>query len=184
MSKASFEWDVKKDLKIKPSTACCLRRRNTPLRIHTVSLLKTSPIVRRKNGTTASEQLRAVFSQSDLRTVGGPSASSVPAIGGKASKSMNTKIRYTDEPLGDLKVIPDFLPAPEELAFRDDTVKVTITLSRSSVEFFKHEAKKHHTQYQKMIRRLLDVYTQKHQQPLTKRSTGRGKQRRAAELSR
>jgi hypothetical protein len=35
-----------------------------------------------------------------------------------------------------------------------------------------------------MIRRLLDVYTQKHQQPLTKRSTGRGKQRRAGELSR
>ena len=61
----------------------------------------------------------------------------------KESKFMNAKIKYTDEPLGDLKVIPDFLPAPEELAFQDDTVKVTITLSRSSVEFFKREAKKH-----------------------------------------
>jgi predicted DNA binding CopG/RHH family protein len=89
---------------------------------------------------------------------------------------MNAKIRYTDEPLGDLKVIPDFLPAPEELVFQDHTVKITITLSRSSVEFFKREAKKHHTQYQKMIRRLLDVYTEKHQQPLTKRATGRGTQ--------
>ena len=79
---------------------------------------------------------------------------------------MSAKIKYTDEPLGDLKVIPDFLPVPEELVFQDDTVKVTITLSRSSVEFFKREAKKHRTQYQKMIRRLLDVYTQKHQQPL------------------
>jgi predicted DNA binding CopG/RHH family protein len=76
---------------------------------------------------------------------------------------MNAKITYTNEPLGDLKVIPDFLPAPEELVFQDDTVKITITLSRSSVEFFKREAKKHRTQYQKMIRRLLDVYTQKHQ---------------------
>jgi predicted DNA binding CopG/RHH family protein len=76
---------------------------------------------------------------------------------------MSTKIKYTDEPLGELKVISDFLPVPEELAFQDDTVKVTITLSRSSVEFFKREAKKHRTQYQKMIRRLLDVYTQKHQ---------------------
>jgi predicted DNA binding CopG/RHH family protein len=83
---------------------------------------------------------------------------------------MNAKTKYTDEPLGELKVIPDFLPAPEELAFQDDTVKVTITLSRSSVEFFKLEAKKHHTQYQKMIRRLLDVYTQRHQQPPTRRS--------------
>ena len=83
---------------------------------------------------------------------------------------MNAKIKYTDEPLGELKVIPDFLPAPEELAFQDDTVKVTITLSRSSVEFFKLEAKKHHIRYQKMIRRLLDVYTQRHQQPPTRRS--------------
>jgi hypothetical protein len=62
---------------------------------------------------------------------------------------MNTKITYTDEPLGGLKVIPDFLPAPEELALRDAPVKVTITLSRSSGEFCKHKAKKHHTQYQK-----------------------------------
>jgi predicted DNA binding CopG/RHH family protein len=84
---------------------------------------------------------------------------------------MNANITDTDEPLGELKVMPDFLPAPEALVFQDDTVKITITLSRSSVEFFKREAKKHHTQYQKMIRRLLDVYTQKHQQPLTTRQT-------------
>ena len=84
---------------------------------------------------------------------------------------MSAKIKYTDEPLGDLNAISDFLPVPEELVFQDDTVKVTITLSRSSVEFFKREAKKHRTQYQKMIRRLLDIYTQKHQQPLTRRST-------------
>jgi predicted DNA binding CopG/RHH family protein len=84
---------------------------------------------------------------------------------------MSAKIRYTNEPLGELKVIPDFLPAPEELAFQDDTVKVTIALSRSSVEFFKREAKKHHTQYQKMIRRLLDIYMQTHEKPLTRRSS-------------
>ena len=84
---------------------------------------------------------------------------------------MSAKISYTDEPLEELNVIPDFLPAPAELVFQDETVKITITLSRSSVEFFKREAKKHHTPYQKMIRRLLDVYTQRHQQGLTKRST-------------
>jgi hypothetical protein len=39
---------------------------------------------------------------------------------------MKTKIKYTDEPLGKLKVVPDFLPSPEELAFREDSVKVTI----------------------------------------------------------
>ena len=92
---------------------------------------------------------------------------------------MNAKIKYTDEELGDLKVMPDFLPSPEELAFKEDTVKVTISLSKESVEFFKQEAKKHNTQYQKMIRRLLDAYSASQQQPLTKRSTGRAKKRRA-----
>lgn len=72
---------------------------------------------------------------------------------------MTGKIKYTDEPLGEVKVVQDFLPPPEALAYRDDTVKVTITLSKSSVEFFKREARKHNTQYQKMIRRLLDAYT-------------------------
>jgi len=72
---------------------------------------------------------------------------------------MKKKIKYTDEPMGKLKVIPDFLPSPEELALKDETVKVTISLSRTSVEFFKNEARKYDTHYQKMIRRLLDEYT-------------------------
>ncbi|MBA7587303.1 hypothetical protein ES708_29329 [subsurface metagenome] len=70
---------------------------------------------------------------------------------------------YTDEPLGDVRIIDDFLPMPEELVFKEDNVKVTLGLSKRSVEFFKQEAKKHHTQYQKMIRRLLDLYATHHQ---------------------
>lgn len=90
---------------------------------------------------------------------------------------MNAKIKYTDEPIGPLKRVADFLPSPEELAFKEDTVKITITLSRESVDFFKQEAKKHHIQYQKMIRRLLDAYTQAHKQPLRKGSGPRAKAR-------
>ena len=71
---------------------------------------------------------------------------------------MKKKIKYTDEPIGRVKVIPDFLPSPEELALKDETVKVTIALSKTSVDFFKNEAKKYNTQYQKMIRQLLDEY--------------------------
>ena len=71
---------------------------------------------------------------------------------------MSTKIKYTDEPLGEIRVIPDFLPSPTELAFREEGVKVTLALSKKSVEFFKAEASRHHTQYQRMIRRLLDAY--------------------------
>ena len=77
------------------------------------------------------------------------------------SKHINNE--YTEEPLSDVRVIEDFLPEPEDLVFKEDNVKVTLGLSRRSVEFFKREAKKHHTQYQKMIRRLLDLYTARHQ---------------------
>jgi len=84
---------------------------------------------------------------------------------------MSAKIRYTDEPLGRLKVVRDFLPRPEDLVFREEGVKVTIALSKRSVEFFKGEARKHNTQYQRMIRRLLDAYAEHHSRPLTTRST-------------
>ena len=75
---------------------------------------------------------------------------------------MKNKIKYSDEPMGDVRVVADFLPSPDELAFREDTVKVTMGLSRASVDFFKHEAAKHHVSYQRMIRRLLDEYATKH----------------------
>lgn len=83
---------------------------------------------------------------------------------------MSGKIRYTDEPLGNLKIVPDFLPRPEDLVFREEGVKVTIALSKRSVEFFKGEARKRNTQYQRMIRRLLDAYAEHHSRPLTARS--------------
>jgi len=84
---------------------------------------------------------------------------------------MSEKIRYTDEPLGNLRVVPDFLPRPEDLVFRDEGVKVTIALSKRSVEFFKSEARRHNTQYQRMIRRLLDAYAEHHARPLATHST-------------
>jgi len=85
---------------------------------------------------------------------------------------MSERIKYTDEPLGNLRVVPDFLPRPEDLVFRDQGVKVTISLSKRSVEFFKNEARRHNTQYQRMIRKLLDAYAEHYlERPLTTRST-------------
>jgi hypothetical protein len=93
---------------------------------------------------------------------------------------MTGKIRYTDEPLGKLKVVPDLLPSPEELAFREEGVKVTIALSKRSIEFFKREAAKHGTQYQRMIRRLLDSYARHHSRsPATRPTRARAKPSRA-----
>jgi predicted DNA binding CopG/RHH family protein len=72
---------------------------------------------------------------------------------------MKNKIKYTEEPMGRLKVIEDFLPPPSQLALKEENVKVTISLNKASVEFFKKEAKKNHTSYQKMIRQVIDWYS-------------------------
>jgi predicted DNA binding CopG/RHH family protein len=85
---------------------------------------------------------------------------------------MNAKIKYTNEPLGKMKVVKDFLPPPEQLAFREEGVKVTLALSKKSVDFFKSEASKHHTQYQRMIRRLVDAYVESYDQPTDSSAKG------------
>lgn len=66
-------------------------------------------------------------------------------------------VNYTDEPM-EFRIIDDFLPLPDELALKEETVKITLELSRRSVEFFKHKASEQHTAYQPMIRALLDHY--------------------------
>lgn len=79
-------------------------------------------------------------------------------IGEKVKIYMNKTIQYSDEPIGEIKLIPDFLSSPAELALKNENTKVTISLSSESVSFFKAAAKKNHMQYQKMIRQLLDEY--------------------------
>jgi len=71
------------------------------------------------------------------------------------------RVRDPNMPIGKLTRVKDFLPPPEELIMPDDTVKVTLTLTRSSIAFFKHEAKKNNTKYQKMIREVVDLYARK-----------------------
>jgi predicted DNA binding CopG/RHH family protein len=71
---------------------------------------------------------------------------------------MKKRIKYTDEPMGRLRVIEDFLPPPEVLAKAIKRVKVTIELNSDSIDFFKREAQKNRTSYQRMIRELVDIY--------------------------
>ncbi len=52
----------------------------------------------------------------------------------------------------------NMIPPPDQLAQREDNVKVTIALKKSSVDFFKKQAKKHKTSYQKMMREVIDLY--------------------------
>jgi hypothetical protein len=87
----------------------------------------------------------------------------VPATGAEAEGFMKRKTMYRDEPLGKLEIVSDFLPPPEKLVLRDDGVKVTISLSKHSVDFFKRHAARSKVPYQKMIRSLLDGYVKHHE---------------------
>jgi predicted DNA binding CopG/RHH family protein len=71
---------------------------------------------------------------------------------------MKKKIKYTEGPMDEFRVIEDFLPPPEQLILKEDNVKITISLNKRSVDFFKQEAQKNRTSYQRMIRRLLEWY--------------------------
>ncbi|MDO8734779.1 MAG: CopG family transcriptional regulator [Elusimicrobiota bacterium] len=75
---------------------------------------------------------------------------------------MMRKIKDLNMPIGKMIKINDFLPPPEKLAVQDENVKITISLSKASVQFFKQKAKKYHTKYQKMIRNLIDRYASHH----------------------
>jgi len=82
--------------------------------------------------------------------------------------------KYTDKSLGEIRILRDFLPPPDKLVMKEDGVKVTISLSRRSVEFFKAHAARSQVPYQRMIRSLLDGYASKYAtRPLANRPGGR-----------
>lgn len=66
--------------------------------------------------------------------------------------------KLSHEPIGRVKIVEDFLPRPDKLLIKPKPVKITITLSQDSVDFFKEVAHKEHVPYQKLIRALLDQY--------------------------
>ncbi len=77
---------------------------------------------------------------------------------------------YEDDPFelgkiddAKLVVVEDFLPPPEELVFRPKGVKVTLTLSEESLNYFKEQGGRLNTPYQRMIRNLIDEYVKRQQ---------------------
>jgi predicted DNA binding CopG/RHH family protein len=73
----------------------------------------------------------------------------------------NRTVKYTVGKIGRVRVVEDFLPAPDALVLREENVKVTISLSKRSVDFFKRAAKTRRVPYQRMIRALVDAYAEK-----------------------
>ena len=78
---------------------------------------------------------------------------------------MKNNINYENAPeevresLRNAKRIEDFLPPPDQLFIKDETKKITISLSQKSIDFFKKASKENHVPYQQMIRKVLDNYT-------------------------
>jgi predicted DNA binding CopG/RHH family protein len=70
-------------------------------------------------------------------------------------------IKYTAGEIGRVQIVKDFLPPPEALVAREDNVKVTLGLSRRSVDYFKRAARKRRVSYQRMIRALVDAYAER-----------------------
>jgi hypothetical protein len=72
------------------------------------------------------------------------------------------KVKYSNKPIGKVKIIEDFLPNPKDLVAKEETTKITISLTKASIDFFKSEAEKYHTNYQVMIRELVDKYASRY----------------------
>jgi uncharacterized DUF497 family protein/predicted DNA binding CopG/RHH family protein len=162
MAKTKFDWHLEKD-------ALNQEKHGVSFAVAQYAFADPHRIIAKDESNSQSEERFYCFGQVDggILTVRFTYRASVFELlalvtGARGRQSMNAKIKYTNEPLGDVKVIADFLPSPAELAFNEEGVKVTLALSKKSIDFFKSEAAKNNTQYQRMIRRLLDAYVDSH----------------------
>ena len=83
--------------------------------------------------------------------------------GVNGGNSMKNTTPDPAEPIGNVTIVEDFLPPPEQLVPKKNTVRVTMEFTKESIEFFKREAQRHNASYQAMIRNLVDIYAKKQQ---------------------
>ena len=88
-----------------------------------------------------------------------------PVSGERVKISMKKKIKYSNSPKAISEAIfqsakiKDFLPPPEKLLPKEKNVKITISLSEHSVDFFKEKAEELGVPYQTMIKKVIDAYS-------------------------
>jgi hypothetical protein len=73
---------------------------------------------------------------------------------------MNSIIPDPAEPMGSVTIIDDFLPPPEQLVPKKNTVRLTLDFTKESIEFLQREAQRQDASYEVMIRKLVDAYVQ------------------------
>ena len=82
---------------------------------------------------------------------------------------MKKQIKYSNAPkkmseiIINAETINDFLPAPDKLIFKEINDKITLSLTRSSIKFFKEKSAELGIPYQSMIKRVVDIYARKYQ---------------------
>ncbi len=81
--------------------------------------------------------------------------------------SKETEGNIVEGTFGRMQEVEDFLPSPEDLVFKEepDMVKVTLSLHKETVDFFKGQAERLDAPYQRMIRNLLNEYVKRRQHP-------------------
>ena len=73
---------------------------------------------------------------------------------------MNSTILDPAEPIGNVTIVDDFLPPPEQLVAKKNTVRLTLDFTKESIEFLQQEAQSQDASYEVMIRKLVDAYVQ------------------------
>jgi uncharacterized protein (DUF4415 family) len=79
-----------------------------------------------------------------------------------------SKTKYTDAPddaresFDNPIFVENLLPSPEEFIRRAKKEKITISIDKHSLDFYKAYAKKHNAKYQTMINDVLGSYADKH----------------------
>jgi hypothetical protein len=79
---------------------------------------------------------------------------------------MNSTIPDPAEPMGNVTIVDDFLPPPEQLVPKKNTVRLTLDFTKESIEFLQREAQSQDASYEVMIRKLVDAYVKQQGQLL------------------
>ena len=160
-----MSWCVFRGMSLKNSktfsnTASISKQQNRLFWIPSTVFYVIQNTVKTRTVFSASEKLERKFWPSGLRIAVKISVFLEQAIGEKEEKFMkkNKKRIDPDMPIGKLTEIPDFLPPPHELAKAKTIVVTTIGLDAETISFFKKEARKRGSKYQKMIREVLERY--------------------------
>lgn len=72
---------------------------------------------------------------------------------------MKRRTVSADEPQGRLRAVRDELPLPQDLVPHEDSIPVTVSLSREAAEFYRVEAAKSGLSLHRFLRRMLESWT-------------------------